>query len=338
MARLKQIQTFSGRAAGFEAVESNPLELVSRDLYLDENGNMLDGLERWKLPERKIGDVKKKDFQRHWTANPLVVIGGFEFLVELGVIATWLVNDATRADARKLIEKRDWDKFLEPLGVKGKEPNAQDLIGKGSINDFLKHSPDVRRESHLRSRASFNQRERADHVFNSRMKHCLRLRKAIEFITLVEAALAIRYKGNRTMNRTRNYTGIDKADVSPEIVWDVLWLEPANYTMSHLPGPENYSYVLDNQAVVQNFVEQSGQVAETLHWIMDGVPGKFRTVKAAVDACNKALGNAPAVVTSIKPGDYRKRMKLLDPKVSRVRKNGVEMIVEPGPLLAFDPK
>lgn len=337
MSRLERIAPFSGKAAGFDAAEDNPLELVSRDLYLDQQGNSLPELDRWQLPSKKIGNTKRADFQRHRSADPLVVIGGFEFLKEIGVIATWLANDATRNDARKLIEQRGWDEHLAPLGVKGKEHDAADLFGKQAINDFLKHSPDVRRDANIRSRANLSPAERAAQVLATRKKHCLRLRKAIEFVTLVEASLRYRYAQDRTKRRTRNYTGLSLDAVYPEIVWDVLWFEPVNYTLSYLPNKENFSYVLENEPVMQKFVADSGQRSEALWWIMNGLPGKYQTVDAAATAVHVALGNAPPVVTTIDPRKYKTRMKLLTEKVSRDRKLGVEMIVEPGPGLIAKP-
>lgn len=333
MPRLERISPFSGSAAGYEAALDNPLELVSRDLYLDDLGKPMEGLQRWEMPNKKIGDIRGNVFQRHRSADPLVVIGGFEFLKELGVVASWFANDATRTDAKKLIEQRGWNKTLDGLSAKGREHNVNDLFGKGAINDFLKHSPDVRRDMNTRSRADMSRADRANHIIASRTKHVLRLRKAIEFVTLVEAILAYRYSTDRTKRRTRNYTGIDIDHVYPHIVWDVLWFEPVNYTLSYLPNKENFSIVLENAAVMQTFVEDSGQLPEALWWIMNGLPGKHRTVAAAAKAVYSALNNAPPHVTTVSPTEYKVRMKLLSEKVSKDRKLAVESVVEPGPKL-----
>lgn len=337
MSRLARISPFSGQAAGFDVARSNPLELVSRDLYLGPDGKPIEGLDRWAMPEKKTEGVKGDVFQRHWKADPLVVIGGFEFLKEIGAIATWLTNDQTRKEAALLIEQRGWVDLLGKLGVQGKEASPTDLFGKAAINDFLKHSPDVRRDASIRSRVALSPSQRATHLVDSRRKHCLRLRKAVEFVTLIEAALRYRYSTDRTKNRTHRYTAIDPEDVYPEVVWDVLWFEPINYTLSFLPNAENFPYVLENEAVVQDFVDRSGQRPETLWWMMKGLPGKHRTVSAAADACHAALGNAKPIVTTVDPSEYRKRMKLLTQKTKRETKLGVETIVEPGPGLAVTP-
>lgn len=332
MARLQKTLAFAGNAAGREEAIENPLELISRPLYLDQGGQPDPALARWELPANDRDDGLAVDFARHKSADPIVVIGGFQFLYTLGVIPRWLIHDATRTDAEILMRERRLDALLESLSLNGRE-TAFDLFGKQSLHEWFQHSPDVDREGNTQRKGiNKSKKTKAQYMIDARSKHCLRLKKAIDLITLIEAALRYRYGTGRTKNRTNRYTGISPEDVYPEIVWDVLWLEPIHYVMSSLPTENHVISIVERQGVADRFQQMTGSGPGALYWILKGAPGKYRNVEAACTICNGIYEDFPAAnVTTVKPREYRDKMRLFQEKTRIEFKKTVEFAPEMGP-------
>lgn len=336
MVRLNKLRDFSGEAGGMEEALHNPLSLISRPLYLDSEGLPDPNLQRWEFPTRDVQNGTAQDYARHKKSDAIVVVGGFEFIVELGVIPRWLVDDATRHDAGNLLRERGLVPLLEDLAVKGRE-SGLDLFGKASLHEWFKYSPRVMRDesrlSHLPLHGS--KKVTARFLTEQRRRHPIRLRKAIELFTLFEAALRYRFSTGRTINRASNYTGLPSDEIYPEVIWDVLWLEPINYVMSVSPVKEHIPTIMDNARYLEYFRELCGEGAGALYWAMKGVPSKYPTIQAACKVCNEAYGRdfPPSNVTSVPPREFKKRLKEINDK----SKNEYKLTMERAPEMGHRP-
>lgn len=332
MARFEKLTNYRGQAEGANEALTNPLSLVSRPLYLDEKGLSAPELKRWEFPAEDVEAGTATDYARHKASDALVVLGGFQFLASLGVIPTWLVHDATRSEAADLIKERGLEPLLDSLGLAGRE-HSGDLIGKSSIHEWFQYSPEVEREpSFSRAHRFRSKKSTSSFSIEQRLRHPLRLRKAIELVTIIEAGLRYRYSTGRSINRTSHYLGIPNESVTAEAIWDVVWFEPINYVMSVTPVDQHIPSILENQELQDEFKSVSGEGVGALFWAMKGVPGKFRTIDAACQVCNKAYSDfPPATVTSVAPKDYRGRLKLLQGKAPTEFKKTVEYAPELGP-------
>ena len=344
MPRLGKVMPYSGQAAGREEAIENPQALVSRPLFLDQNGEQHPNLQRWEMPLQDVKEGLAVDYQRHRQSDPLVVIGGFHFLQEIGPLPRWFIHDATRDEARDLIRERGLEPLLESLSMNGREPEVMSLLGKGAIHDWFRYSPHVNREesptqdqskkAKKKRKASEEERKRPAFKLKARTAHCLRLRKAIDFVLLLESALAYRYRMGKTIARTSRYTELAEGEGDPQFVWDVLWFEPINYVLSVTPNYDHINALMERHDLVQKFTQDCGQQPGALYYILHGAPGKYDTVQAACEFLNSAYppGFPPHHVMSCPPRHYRSRMKLFDELSAKTAfKRGVEFAPEMGP-------
>lgn len=353
MPKLDRVVNFSGDAKGRDEALANPLELLSAPLHLDQNGAALPDLAKWELPKERqdsesgditaqeekwtlenIGEGDEADdtFLKHLCGDRLVVLAPFNFIIELGVLPSWLTDKATRKDAEEIIAERNLWPLLEGLSAKGKENNKRDLIGQAAIYDFFRHSPEVRREKSV-SVTPDTTRAIGRHAVETRVKHCLRLRKAIELIILIEAALKYRYPNGKSLNRTNNYTGVPTELITHDLIWDILWLEPVNRIISSPPRPGDIPAIMEDSALLEEFQESTGQQPGALKLILEGLPGKTKTVQAACEVVNRKYSDLPpSVPTSANPVDFSSAGKVFRSHKDEVDiAQQVELIPEFGP-------
>jgi hypothetical protein len=346
MTRLRVVKPYSGEAAGAERARVNPLELISRPIFLSDDGKPLPGYPRWQSPKEKIGGCSPKDFREFYATKPLFVVGGFELIVSLGLVPAWYCEKQTRAEAKSLIKSRKWDKLLADL--QGKENSDDDLFGQAAIREFLTFSPPVQRWDHderedleptsdgrvdLPVATGLDVKKFAHQQMTMRRKHCLRLRKAIEFIVLTEALLRYRFGRGKSLKRFARATGLSESRAYPEVVWDYLWIEPVHYCVSAPARPEDIEAIIRRHDLIDHFREVSGQAPGALYWAIRGVPGKYRTIAAACEVLNLAYaGLAAANVRSVLPSEYKDKMKILDDPAAKLQHQAeVELMPELGP-------
>lgn len=322
-----------GNAGDAEAaLKTDPREMVSRPAYLGRDGRPLPNLKRWEMPRQNVEGCSVREFRKYIAEQSLFVVGGFQFIVELGLRAQWYNNDATRNDAKILIHERKWGKILEEL--KGKENNANDLFGKKAINEFFATCPPVKRGDDIEGPAIAQlPADAGQRQFAIRLRHPLRLRKAIEFIIITEAILRYRFSKARTLDRFSRLTGLAPNSAYPEVVWDYLWIEPALYRVSVLTAPEHVVDIMNRHELVTRFTQQSGQLPGALYWILKGAPGKWRTVSAACEVLNSVFseGMTQAAPMTVLPNEYRSRIGLLKPRAIPDYQRQPEYIPELGP-------
>ncbi len=343
--RLRWLKPLSGDAEGAKRALKNPLELISRPIFLASNGKALPGLARWEWPKEKIDGCHPKDFKEFYATQPLFVVGGFRFIVKLGLVPAWYCHKQTRAEAKRLIKSRKWGKLFKSL--QGKENSDDDLFGQAAIREFLAFSPPVHRWD---EDGDDDDADDADDFSNvvvktpeevktfvqlqirMRQEHCLRLRKAIEFIVLTEAILRIRLRKGKLLGRFAKATGLPEHRAYPEIVWDYLWIEPAHYCVSVPARAEDIEAIMRRKEWVDQFQEQSGQRLGALYWALKGAPGKFRTISAACEVLNGVYaGLAKAAPRSVLPSEYKHKMKILDEDAKLEYNAENEFIPELGP-------
>jgi hypothetical protein len=320
MSRLRVVKPFSGEAAGAERALKNPLELISRPIYLANDDRSL-RRPRWEWPHEKINGYSPKDFKEFYATKPLFVVGGFRLIVKLGLVPAWYCHKQTRAEAKHLIKSRKWGHLLSDL--QSKENGHDDLFGQASIREFLAYSPPVRRwdeddeeeasDTPGVPRSPDDVKKFVQHQMGVRKRHCLRLRKAIEFIVLTEAMLRYRFSKGKSLGRFSKLTGLPETRAYPEFVWDYLWIEPAHYCVSAPARPQDIEEIMKRRELVDRFRELSGQAPGALYWAIRGAPGKYRTMAAASDVLNLAYpGLATARVRSVLPEEYKEKMRILD--------------------------
>lgn len=342
MPRLRIVKALSGEAAGAERALQNPLELMSRPIFLPADGKPLPGHARWEWPKEKINGCHPKDFREFYATKPLFVVGGFQLIVELGLMPAWYCHKQTRAEAKSLIKARKWGKLFASL--QSKENSGDDLFGQAAIREFLAFSPVVQRwdrddandendAADIAVKTAVDVKRFAQHQVRERRKHCLRLRKAIEFIVLTEAILRYRFSKGKSLRRFARATGLSEHRAYPEVVWDYLWIEPAHYCVSTTARPEDVDIIMGRQDVIERFKDQSGQAGGALYWALKGAPGKYRTISAACEVLNDVYpGLARASLRTVPPPEYKDKMKILDEDAKLQYKAEIEFLPELGPL------
>ena len=345
MSRLRVVKPFSGDAAGAERALKNPLELISRPIFVAGNDGHHSRYARWEWPREKFNGYSFKDFKEFYATRHLFVIGGFRLIVELGLVPAWYCHKQTRAEARHLIKARKWGDLLADL--QGKENSEDDLFGQAAIREFLSYSPPVRRweesddeeepEANGQADVAFKDRDDVSKFVRRQMamrrKHCLRLRKAIEFIVLTEAMLRYRFSKGKSLGRFARTTGLSQDRAYPEVVWDYLWIEPAHYCVSAPARHDDIDFIMKREDLIDRFRDASGQARGALYWAIRGVPGKYRTVVAACEVLNAAYADlAPATVRSVLPEEYKDKMKILDDEHAKLQYQAeIEFLPELGP-------
>ncbi len=331
MARLDLVRPFSGQASGREEALVDPRTLISRPIFLQEDGTPLKDRERWQLPSSPVRDTTPDKFRKFVGSKNLFVIGGFQFVVEMGLLPSWYCDEATRRDAKKIIEARKWTPILEDL--KGRENNSDDIFGQTAIHEFFAHSPNVKRDEDGPVRTkSLSPKQTAERRLGIRNKHPLRLRKAIEFLVLTEAILAYRFKTGKSLRRFAFATGLAENGAYPEIVWDYLWIEPVHYCVSAAARTDDVKQIMTRAELVARFRAGSGQDAGALFYTLQGAPGKFRTIAAACDVLNAVYpGLAKAIPTTVLPDEFGRKMDVFKLKTSFAYQAGAEYVPELGP-------
>ena len=332
MARLAFTTPFSGQAEDAHTALTDPRVLISRPVFLHPNGTPLANAARWALPNMTVDGNKPDSFKDFLAERSLFVIGGFQFIVEMGLKATWYCHDATRHDARRLIHQRGWSNIFTEL--KGHENKADDLFGQGSIHEFFQNSPAIlpEEDAAVAKPKVLSPKEAGAKRLLMRKKHILRLRKAIEFVVLTEAILAYRFKKGYSKNRFYQATKLPTAVLPyPEVVWDYLWFEPAHYCVSTPARSEDIREILNRQELVTRFREASGQRDGALYWTLQGAPGKYKTIAATCTVLNAVYsGLAQTNVRTALPNEYRQKLKLFDEKASIAHIADIEFIPELG--------
>ncbi len=248
------------------------------------------------------------------------MVGGLNLVVELGFPADWYNQNDVRGEALDLIKDRGWQPILDSISIP--QDRSESVIGKETVSNLFRTMPRVKRRI---------AEETGDRVARDPFvlwdSHCLRLRKAIEFILLTEVVLRSRLRRGKTQRRYHEYTGVEPSISSPERdaerVWDMMWLEPLSFQIENLPRDVDITAILNDTNIVQAFRNESGQgvasdAAEAdfrtkgvLHWALKGGCGKFRTIEAAANAATKFHPNgAPSRAVTLNTADFRDRSKL----------------------------
>ena len=336
MSRLAKVKAFSGQAGGASEAIRNPRVLLSRPLYLQPSGKPLPDHERWEWPREGAEETSQKDFKKYGATKNLVVLGGFQFIVEMGLVPSWYCDDQTRREAKKLIKDRNWEDLLEEL--QGKENSSDDLFGQNALHEFFAYSPPVERNEDGDTRRRAKSKSPAgigEERLLMRKRHTLRLRKAIEFIVLTEAILAYRFSKHRSLKRFARVTGLPESQAYAEVAWDYLWIEPAFYCISAPPRPEDVKAIMARKELTTRFLEESGQKPGALYFVLKGAPGKHRTIAAACSICNEVYtGLTKAAPRTILPHEYKERMKVFEEKTKIDYRAQMEFAPEMGPIPA----
>src|SRR5579871_6549582 len=277
-----------GNAAGAREVFSNsPLQLIAHPLYAPRFSDPHLRLEPWQVPVTITeGDNEgiapfevpipggRPRWARHAFRNMLAqhaefAIANRHVLVDLGIPAAWLRDQTTRDKARKLLELRRWWSLLDFLRYK--ENSDRDMIGLRDISAY--HQTLTTKEE-----ADPNSKE-------LRVGSTLKLRKAIEFLTIVEVVVRERFwRGNLIERFRRVSIGGDPNDGS--FVWDAMWLEPVIYSISPRPRPGDVNAIVE-AAALSRFEDKSGQKSAVLFRVLAGAPCTWRTAKAAAELCTE---------------------------------------------------
>jgi hypothetical protein len=316
-------QKYSGLAGERPDALINPLALISQTLYMPRADEPTLNLPKWEFPVRDHPFAR--DFASLLRTRKAFVLGGTQFLVELGALPAWYRDDDIRKVAHRLIKDRNLATLLNSLGD-GRE-NSTSLFGKGEISEFFDTLPKIRRKE-AKSPRQFTRVE-------LRKRHPLRLRKIIEFIVLTEAVLRWRFANDNSLRRFSDFTQIRAQHPDDALyVWDHFWIEPVFYILYPAPREADIRPILETERIAQKFAVTTGEDPVALYWLLHGVPDKLRNVKAAADACNSYYGNGviPTQAVTVRPDEFRSRLNRLDgPHPTRDHGTKAGYILELGP-------
>ena len=110
------------------------------------------------------------------------------------------------------------------------------------------------------------------------------------------------------------------AELDARRVYDVMWVEPVVYTIwpnVREPRDVEAQNILASNGLRAQFMEMAGQKnVGALYWILQGVPGRLKTVLAACAVCNSYYGEQAAKCrpVTISPREFETLKKKIDNK------------------------
>lgn len=336
MARPQFLLQESGLAADGNIPVNEPLRLISRPLYLptdqqiklserrwkagweqiDPNGYYrakrgepaLD-LDTWQLPPAAAGD---DHYEKLLARQKAFAVGGTQFVVEMGMIADWFTDDDRRKAAIQLMSDRKWTDLLTRFS--DKEQGLQDIFGKNAVADFLRALPPAKDRGEIQheevKKKEKSPRRGTMDLMEIWHEHRVRLRKALEFIALVEAIVAWRFSNDKSGNRFRLYLGEPGAELNAQRILDILWIEPLIFSPWPEPREPDVQKIWESQVLRDQFQAQSGESnAGPLYWVLRGAPSKLKTVQAACNVCGAFYGSqaVPTRPVTVPPTEFRQR-------------------------------
>lgn len=306
-----------GRAGSAQEAASDPFAAISQPLLI---GSAEEGAEA--ISWRDVAgnrDGFMRPFASMVRAKRVFAIGGLSLVIECGLVNDWYRNDANRAEALDLIEQRGLRDTLDRLGDKD---FAGSIFGKNDLRAFFQNIPSVARQG-----ASDPPDRPSPRMI--RREYPLRLRKAFEFLFLTEAILRYRFRMEETKVRFERVTGVKvRSPDDAAAIWGHMWIEPLVYTIDPLPRQPDIARIMQGQLPLE-FVAQSGQREGALYWALRGVPGSYRTARAAAQACDGFYGPsaAPTIAHAIDPTAMDRRLDLLQNPTGGAGIMSVENIV-----------
>jgi len=321
MARPVHIQQFCGAADDHEQVMSDPRRALARALYVPRADAAIwpkdSTLPRWQLPFSPHAHAAR--FDSLLRQQRLFVVGGLNFVIKMGLLASWTNEAARRREALDLIDQRGWRPVLDGLGAQGKDPE-DNLIGQDTVNRLYRTLPAIERENGGQVRTALpTQKEAWD-------GQLLRLRKAIELITLWEVTLRDRFRNDESLNRFRGITGYTatkaNADQDAALIWNFLWIEPVLFQLENRARTGDIVTIINNPKYLEKFRAASGQGVSSnpadaekeakgvLYWALRGAPGKWTTIDAAAQVVNLHYAQGDrAIAATLDPDDYIDRIR-----------------------------
>lgn len=321
MSRPEFIKPYSKLAFDSNAAMKDPRSVISERLYIPRDGEPELEMPHWHLPKDPAVHENADGFQDMLRRQRMFTVAGLRFVVEMGLLPAWYNDKDRRAEALALIKTRKWRTILNELKLDDRE-DAKTMISQESINKFFRTFDRVKRKTAPKGKANKIDRWR---------DHLMRLRKAIEFITLTEAILIHRFSNGQSYNRFEAYTGqrptkSTAADCA-KMVWDYLYIRPTCFQVEHPVRYVDVQQLQDNQAYLAEFRSLSRQglthtgdkadkIAKALlYWNHMGAPGGYETINASVEIANKNNGgHVPSRLVTAHPKKY----------VNRIRQNRVK--------------
>lgn len=302
---------FSGFADDRAEALTDPRVLIAHPLYRPRPNEPRLTLARWELPSDPGEHPSADEFQRLVRARKAFVVGGCQFVVEMGLVADWYRDGSVRRETLQLLQDRGLLPLLEELAFKensGEEGARSALLGKTATSRYISSLPRLKRDRPDTRR--WRPLSNRDLYFT----HPLRLRKAIEFITMTEVVVRRRLRRLKSQGRFNAFTGLAGADENNALfVWDHLWIEPIIFVVDPEPRRPDIHNMIDDERIARRFEQESGQPRGALSWILLGVPGKLRSVEAAAAARNSYYGeNATQTqAVTVPPAEFKRRMAIL---------------------------
>jgi hypothetical protein len=342
MTRSDPVKKFSAQADSHEKCLEDPRRAISRTLYVPRQNGPAMTLERWKLPIRDAVTREQQDFDKLLRNDRVFVVGGMQFVIDLGLAAAWVNDQNRRAEALDLIRSRNWEQHLDKLWD-GRDP-PDNLIGQETVQKIFRSLPSAQR-AHFNAgsgNGALSPKERWDFQL-------VRLRKAVELITLIEATVAHELAHGRLADVFTRVTNRPASAATAETdalaVWDYLWIEPVLFQLVNGPREADITSILDNPRYLAQFRNDSGQwlgenTAEAdrlargvLYWVFRGTPGKWRTIEAAANLVNAiySSGGGRAQAVTMDRSNYMNRiLKRPREQTPSVHDNVYEDVLELG--------
>jgi hypothetical protein len=304
-------EQFSGQADDRLLALTEPRSLISQPLFMPRGDEPDLQLERWEFPDQNSQHPEAAAFQNLLRLRKAFVVGGCQFIVEMGLVADYYRAIDVRQETLALLRDRGLLPLLEELAGNenaNKNGGADALFGQNALSAYISTLPRLKRDRpETKKWKPLNNRE----LYRS---HLLRLRKAIEFITLTEVIVRKRLRAGKSQKRFSDFTGLSGKDEENALfVWDHFWIEPVIFSIDPLPRRRDIRSMVKNERVAQLFESKLGLLRGALPWVLLGVPSKFATARAAADACNLYYGDdaEKTEVVTIRPSEFRKGLNLL---------------------------
>ena len=276
-------------------------------------------------PADEVGGWERRAFLRMLAGKPCFAIGGTRLITELAVKPGWFNTDEdVRIRAHKLVRERGWEPLLRML--KGGEHDTKSelsIMDQATVIEYLTAlPPPCDRTTGAAGRKELQKRD--GYTGKSRHKALrLRLRKAIEFICLLEAVIAHRVEAGTRLTHFARVSGLPDGVVRPEHVWDHLWIEPMIYVVNPRPRAADIRLIVENEIRTGSFRSKCGQEATILYRLLFGAPCTWSVCVAAAQACNRFYGTTrtrrsdlhrpkPTVAATVRPWEMEDRLKILD--------------------------
>jgi hypothetical protein len=297
---------YSGLADDRDLALDEPRALVSYALYSPRGEEPKLTLERWEFPGDEAQHESAAEFEKLLRSRKAFVLGGTQFVVEMGLVADWYRDDETRQEATDLLQSRGLGPLLHSL--RDKENGADAIFGKKALSEYIGTLPKLKRDG---ADAKGSKRLSNRELYT---EHLLRLRKVIEFITLTEVVVRRRLRAGKSQKRFEAFTGLSGKDENNALyVWDHMWIEPVIFVVDPLPRKRDIRKMIGTERIARAFEQATSHPRGALAWPLLGVPCKRATAQAAAAACNSHYGpdaEQTDVVTA-RPAEFRESLQRL---------------------------